>query len=206
MITEIAAAEAPTIIGTPFAGGFYMGRYFANGEERALIDSGRAGDLYGAWGEYSKDIPGAKSYFDGRANTIAMAEAGSELAQKVLLLEIGGCNDWYLPARDQLELQYRFGKPTTQENYCSFRDGENPSVVPATYPYTKENPIQTVADNYRAGGAEAFRPEWHWTSTQFSPTTAWVQTFGHGHQRGTGKGNEFAARAVRSLKIINSSI
>ncbi len=201
MITEIAAADIPTIPGTPLAGGFYVARYFDQHtrEEFVLIDAGRAGDLKGVWGEYGKDIEGARSYTDGLANTIAMAEAGSPIAQAALQLRIGGCDDWQLPARDQQELQYRYLKPSTDENWCSFRDGENPSVVPATYPYTKESPAQTVAEAYRAGGPEAFRPEWHWSSTQYGPSTAWFQYFDDGNQSLNAKLNEFAGRAVRRV-------
>lgn len=51
------------------------------------------------WGEYGKRIEGADSYHDGRANTEAMAAAGSELAQKILALDIAGHTDWALPSQ-----------------------------------------------------------------------------------------------------------
>lgn len=51
------------------------------------------------WGEYGKRIEGADSYHDNRANTEAMAAAGSELAQKILALEIAGHTDWALPSQ-----------------------------------------------------------------------------------------------------------
>lgn len=54
------------------------------------------------WGKRGKDIPGATSDWDGMANTIAMSEAGSDLAQKILTLEIDGHSDFYLPARHEL--------------------------------------------------------------------------------------------------------
>ncbi|MCB4365435.1 DUF1566 domain-containing protein [Hydrogenophaga taeniospiralis] len=51
------------------------------------------------WGEYGKRITGADSYHDGRANTEAMAAAGSALAQKILALDIDGHTDWALPSQ-----------------------------------------------------------------------------------------------------------
>ncbi len=48
-----------------------------------------------AWGEYSTLIEGADDPFDGYANTLAMADAGNELAQAVR--ELPG--DCYLPSR-----------------------------------------------------------------------------------------------------------
>ena len=51
------------------------------------------------WGEYGKRIEGADSYHDSRANTEAMAAAGSALAQKILALDIAGHTDWALPSQ-----------------------------------------------------------------------------------------------------------
>lgn len=94
----------PTIPGTPFEGGFFVARYFVDGEEFVLIDAGAAGELRGTWGEYGQDVTTSTS--DGEANTRAMAEAGSELAQQVLALELNGFSDWYLPSRHEQALQY----------------------------------------------------------------------------------------------------
>jgi hypothetical protein len=58
------------------------------------------------WGERGVKITGADSDRDGYANTVAMAEAGSELAQKILLLEIDGHSDLFLMARHQAQLAY----------------------------------------------------------------------------------------------------
>ena len=46
-------------------------------------------------------VEGALSYFDGAANTRAMAEAGSPLAVKVLAFKIGGFEDWHLMSRGE---------------------------------------------------------------------------------------------------------
>lgn len=71
--------------GQPLAGGTFVTRYWLNGAERALVLLDN--DLTGAWGEYGQNVAGAKSYSDGAANTRAMAEAGSDLAAKVLELD-----------------------------------------------------------------------------------------------------------------------
>lgn len=52
-----------------------------------------------AWGEYGQDIQGAQGRFDGLANTLAMAKAGSELAQ--IILTKGDC---YLPSQAEIAL------------------------------------------------------------------------------------------------------
>ncbi len=56
------------------------------------------------WGCEGKEITGADSLWDGLSNTKAMAAAGSELAKKILSLEIDGHNDFYLFAPKESNL------------------------------------------------------------------------------------------------------
>ncbi len=49
-------------------------------------------------GTYGIDVEAATSMHDGRANTIALAAAGSEICQQILDLEIAGQKDLILPA------------------------------------------------------------------------------------------------------------
>ena len=202
-----AAQAAPAItvpeIGQPFGGGFFTGIYQQDGKRYAVITAPAAHEQEGEWGEYGEKIEGARSLTDSRSNTEAMAAAGSELAKKVLALEIGGFTDWAIPARDVQELQYRHLKPTTQENYCWGRDGENPSSLPVGELYTEESPVQTTVEAFREEGAEAFDPGWYWSSTQYAgyAPLAWGQDFDNGDQYGSGKGYKGRVRAVRRFLI-----
>ncbi|MBC2655516.1 hypothetical protein H7A76_31910 [Pseudomonas sp. MSSRFD41] len=81
---SISASDLPER-GQPLAGGTFVTRYWLNGAERALILL--PDELSGPWGEYDQDVADAKSYSDGAANTRAMAEAGSDLATRVLELD-----------------------------------------------------------------------------------------------------------------------
>ena len=171
------------------------------GELFGLIVSPKAGDLPDApWIKPSADVPGAASYFDGAANTVAMGEAGCPHAKLVQKLDIGGFTDWYLPSRDELEILYRVFKPTTETNY-TFRSGENPSALPPTHAYRDELPLQTAVQSFQAGQAEAFEDAWYWSSTQYSRNDAWGQLFVGGFQYTGGKSFEGRARAVRRLPI-----
>ena len=195
--------EALTTVepGTPMEGGFFAGYINTpDGVYGIIVAPKDAGELQGKWLPKWKDVPGASSYFNCRANTLAMAEAGSEIAQRVLGLDIGGFTDWAIPSRDALEVIYRALKPTTRSNNCSFRDGDNPSSVPVGYPYTEASPAQTSAAAFQEGGAEAFEPVWHWASTQSSDGSAWIQTFADGCQHYYGKYGAFKVRAVRRFK------
>lgn len=202
MTTTIAKSSLP-IIGAPFEGGFYAGRFMLDGAEYALIVSPKAeGELEeAAWAELRKDLPGTTSCNNGLDNTTAMATAGSDLARWMLALDINGFADWYLPSRDELELCYRNLKPSSRTNYCGFRDGENPSSLPAGYPYTANSPAQTTAAPFAAKGEQAFSGDWYWSSTQYGPSSAWIQGFGGGGQGGDHKGSEYRARAVRRFKV-----
>jgi len=159
----------PTQPGAPFAGGFYGGHIRIAEAIFAIVWAPKAeGETTGAWlGKYD-DVPGARSTFDGMANTVAMAEASSAIGNWARGLSIGGHTDWCVPARDVLELGYRLLKPTTEENACSFRDGDNAASVPPGFPYADDDPVQTLATAFQSGGAEAFEPSWYWSSTQYS--------------------------------------
>lgn len=199
------AAPAFTLpeIGQAYGGGFFSGVTVQDGKRYMLITAGREHELEGEWGEYGTKIEGADSFTDGRANTAAMAAAGSELAQQVLALSIGGHNDWAIPARDQQELQYRNLKPTARENYCCGRDGDNPNSLPIGLLYTPESPTKTTAGAFREGGTEAFQPSWYWSSSQRSANLAFGMNFGGGVQGTGGKDNDLRVRPVRSELIID---
>jgi hypothetical protein len=195
--------EAPTGAGVAFAGGFYAGRIRIGADVFALIVAPKAEGEHKTAPllESSKSIPGALSFFDGAANTAALAEAGSDLAKWAQGLAIGGFTDWYLPARDELEVLYRSFKPTTEENYC-WR-GDNPSSVPPGYAYSLDVPAQSSAEAYREGAPEAFDDAWYWSSTQYAGGVAyaWYQYFGDGGQGDGHKDGPLRARAVRRVKV-----
>lgn len=199
------AAPALTIpeIGQPFGGGFFSGitRDPDTGKRYLNITSGAAHELKGAWGEYGVKIEGAGSFTDSRGNTEAMAAAGSELATKVLALDIGGFTDWAIPARDVQELQYRHFKPTDETNWQYGRSGDNPNSEPVGLLHTEDSPAQTTLAAFREGGEEAFQDAWYWSSSQRSATGAFLMNFDDGGQYYGHKGIELRVRPVRSQII-----
>ncbi|WP_286962758.1 DUF1566 domain-containing protein [Cupriavidus sp. UBA2534] len=206
MITTISQADANALkAGDPVGGGFYVGQIRQADSLYILIVAPKDGGEHegAAWNATTKRVEDARSFFDGNANTIAMGVAGSAIALWAIGLGIDGFNDWYLPARDELELVYRNLKPSTEGNYV-WRAGDNPSSVPAGYPYTADSPAQTAIAAFQAGGAEALDDEsYYWTSTQSESNSgnAWFQDFGGGGQDGNHKDGEFRARAVRRMKV-----
>ncbi len=193
----------PAAVGASFGGGFLAGALIVDDRPYALIVAPKADGHFDEtkWNSKLARIDGAASFFDGLANTRAMAAAGSKIAKKVLELKIGDHNDWYVPSRDELEICYRAFKPTDDENYC-WR-GDNPSSLPPGYAYSPSSPGQTSIDAFRAGGAEAFERAWYWSSTQCAGSggSAWIQNFANGSQSSAHKGGECLGRAVRRVAI-----
>lgn len=201
-----AAAEVVVPVpGTPFGGGFAVEQIRVGEEVFLLIVAPKADGEHDdtPWNKSRKSVEGALSYFDGRANTLAMAEAGSKLAKWALGLRIADHDDWYLPSQDELELIYRHLKPTADKNWCYARSGINLSSVPPQYPYTPDFPRQTEVGAFRSGGAEAFEEAWYWSSTQHASGagSAWGQGFTFGGQGLSHEGYSHRARAVRRVKL-----
>ncbi|WP_110993096.1 DUF1566 domain-containing protein [Pseudomonas sichuanensis] len=201
-MSAVEKKETPAI-GQAYGGGFVTGitRDPDTGVRCLHITAGAEHELVGAWGEYGVKIEGAGSFTNSRANTEAMAAAGSDLAKRVLALDIGGHSDWAIPARDVQELQYRHFKPTTEENWQYARSGDNPNSEPVGLLYTEEDPVQTAHEAFREGGAEAFRNAAYWSSSQRSALSAFSMHFGDGIQFYYGKFNELRVRPVRSEVI-----
>ena len=198
----LPAVTTPAI-GQAFGGGFVTGVTVENGRRYLNITASADHELKGAWGARGVIIEGAGSFTDSRSNTESMAAAGSELAQKVLALEIGGFTDWAIPARDVQELQYRHLKPTTEENYCWGRDGDNPNSLPIGQLYTAELPAQTALPAFQDDGEKAFSGSWYWSSTQRSANYAFSMDFDDGYQDTSGKNVELRVRPVRRELIID---
>ena len=202
-----AAQVAPAVtipeVGQAFGGGFFTGitRDPDTGKRYLNISAGAAHELTGAWGEYGVKIEGADSFTNSRANTEAMAAAGSDLAKQVLALDIGGYTDWAIPARDVQELQYRHFKPTTETNWQYGRSGDNPNSEPVGLLHTDESPAQTTNEAFREDGPEAFRDTWYWSSSQRSAYYAFFMYFVDGLQNFYDEGNELRVRPVRSQLI-----
>jgi hypothetical protein len=194
--------EAPAVVGAPYGGGFYAGLIRIGDAVHAVVVAPKAlGETIAAWDDADEpaEIPGAGSYFDGAANTTAMAEAGPRLGKWVQALEINGHTDWHIPSRDELEICYRALKPTTETN--TRFSGDNPSAVPVTWPYALQAPAQTSAAVFQGKGEEAFEPRWYWSSTQCSDSLAWSQYFLNGFQGDDSKSYEGRARAVRTIQL-----
>jgi hypothetical protein len=102
-------STTPPPIGQPWPaqGGIYLGICRGDSgqpDQHLIVVTDPAAAFKAVWGDYGQDVAGAKSRFDGRANTAAMAAAGSEAAKRVLALQVNGVADCFMPSQAQLQL------------------------------------------------------------------------------------------------------
>lgn len=135
---------------------------------------------------------------------------------------IGTYTDWYIPARDELELIWRNLKPITNTNSTGDRAlasnsyttdanypdssldlgdmGKNSNSIPLGAAYTSIVPAQTSVTAFAGAGAEAMQSGNYWSSSEYSSNLAWYQNYttsSPGNQYNTNKFSSFRARAVR---------
>ena len=138
-------------------------------------------------------------------------------------LNINGFADWYIPARDELELCWRNLKPVTNNNWttadrptkASFNyatngsygdtantNGRNNNSAPVGAAYAASVPGQTAATAFRTGGAEAYEigSSYYWSCSDYNASYAWIQLWASsssGYQGGDLKAYTNRVRAVR---------
>jgi hypothetical protein len=201
----------PTTIGQAYGGGFYAGKIAVGGGGIAthyLIVAPKAtGEASKSWDSGASVVTGFNSYINGPANSAGEAALGAGYLAATFCegLTIGGYTDWYLPARNELEVLYYFLKPTTDANNTS--SGSNANAVspePISTNYTSGSPAQTSAGiGFRTGETDAFASVTYWSSTEVNANYAWIQYFTNGNQTNTsyGKGNSTYVRAVRRIAV-----
>jgi hypothetical protein len=208
-------ALTPTVIGEAWGGGYYAGKISTSGNGVAthyLIVAPASTESLGlSWGSYNQTIY-ADSVIDGPFNTTLLANAGSQAASYCKNLTTGGYTDWYLPAKNELEVLYYFLKPTTDSNNTAFGSGSNANAVspePLNTPYTSGSPSQTTATAFKYNQSQAFYPKPgypnypYWTSTGFYDNVyAWYQQMDAGLQQTIARNNTSCmTRAVRRIPV-----
>lgn len=193
-------------IGDDWKGGFYVGNMFQDDGIFALIVSPKEGQVKRAWKANTTVQPGARSTYMGLYNTSARSGSLNLACFYCWTYSVNGYDDWYLPAKDELELIYRNLKPSTGNNIIG--DGVNPNSIPPGEAYTSSNPSQTPASLFQsATGAEAlwntFNDNMYWSSTQEigGASSAWRQNMQNGQQALASFTTESWVRPVRREKL-----
>ena len=204
-----SATPALPAIGAAYEGGYYAGQIDQSGTIYNLV-VGPVASAENSSIQYKNAntaAAGADSVIDGPQNTVDIVADGTSTVYPAGHfcndLTVGGFTDWYMPAKNELEVCYYNLKPTTESNIVS-TSGINANAVPARASvYTSGNPARTTATNFQTGGAEAFTANYYWSSTDQSarPTDAWRQRFTNGDQSYDSKSNSFRVRAIRRVAV-----
>ena len=210
-------------IGDAYGGGYYAGNIVQGGVTyRVVVAPKSSGENSSKpWKTSKTDGPSATiTLNNGPAASAAMNSAEYPAAQFCEGLSIGGYTDWYLPARDELELCYRNLKPTIDGNSTSTRPkssyaypegndvsgdtyGINRNSSPTGAAYTSSVPAQTSVTAFQSGGSEALTIGYYWSSSEFSSDRAWLQRFSDGAQDFPFRYKDYGGyvRAVRRVAV-----
>lgn len=200
-----SATPALPAIGAAFDGGFYAGQIGVAGVATHNLVVGPFASAQSTlqWKTSNTSTTGTSSVIDGPTNSSNMNDANHPAAQFCEGLTIGGFSDWYMPAKNELEICYYNLKPSTTSNNASTA-GVNANAVPVRVStYTAGTPAQTSAAAFQTSGAQAFTAAYYWSSTEFSAATAWEQTFSNGAQYGSydNKNQSARVRAIRRVAV-----
>lgn len=193
-------------IGQAYQGGFFAGQISTAGNGVANFNlvvspfsTGDSGPMN--WKTSITSTAGTSSEIDGPTNSANMNNSSHPAAFFCRGLSIGGYSDWYLPAKNELEVCYFYLKATTDSNDTS--SGANPNAVPSRASnYTASLPAQTAATDFQWGASQAFSQPHYWSSTEAGVTGAWATYFPNGLQTvGSKLYNSMRVRAVRRVAV-----
>lgn len=143
--------------------------------------------------------PNTQSLIDGFANTHAMNDSSHPAAQYCASLEIGSNRDFYLPAKNELELCYRRLTPQTKvvffhysKNNSSIPIGNNCSLAPPGLAIEVNTNFEFKLSAFYHSSSEAK------IGSEYSS----MQDFYNGRQGIDFKGTPHVVRAVRRQLIV----
>lgn len=193
-------------IGDAYGGGFFAGQISTAGNGIAdynlVVGPVASAQSTKQWKIVNTATVGTTSFIDGPANSAAMNDVSHPAAQFCKAVNVGFFTDWYMPAKNELEVCYYNLKPTTTPNSTFY--GINTNAVPARASnYTAGNPAQTSAAAFQSGGTEAFDAAFYWSSTQNMVYTsyAWQIFFSYGYTNPAIKTNSRLVRAIRRVAV-----
>jgi hypothetical protein len=210
--TSAASAASNSIttlfaIGSALGGGFFAGQIGVGGvaTHNLVIGPIASAQSIKKYKNANTAATGADSVINGPQNTADLVADGNSTVYPAAHfcndLVIGGFSDWYMPAKNELEVCYFNLKPTTTSNNTS--SGINANAVPARASnYTSGNPAQTSATDFKDTGTEDFAANRYWSSTDTSASYALAQDFDDGLQNPNFmKTDSYRVRAVRRVAV-----
>jgi hypothetical protein len=194
--------------GAAYQGGYFAGQISTTGNGVAthnlVVAPKSSGESILLWKTSATPTSGTDSVIDGPTNSSNMNNASHPAAQFCEGLTIGGYSDWYMPARNELEICYYNLKPFNSVN--DITSGANTNAVPSRpNNYTGSIPDVTTAVDFQYPNSQAFTPfgtgPLYWASTSIG-VIASFQGFSNGGQGYTSPDTTpFSVRAVRRVAV-----
>ena len=194
------------VVGQVYGGGYFAGQISTSGNSVAdynlVVGPMASANALKRWSS-PQVIGDPTSVIDGPGNSTYMNSSAYPAAFFCKGLTIGGYSDWYMPARNEMEVCYYNLKPTTGSNDTG--SGINANAVPARASnYSAGTPARTSATDFQSGGAEAYttigNPGDYWVSTSVSQYTAQCTRMSAGGQYTDGK--NYAGHSVRAIRRV----
>ena len=201
----------PLVIGQAYGGGFFAGQISTAGNGIAdynlVVGPVASAQASLSWKNANTATAGADSAINGPQNTADMVADGNSTtypsAHFCNDLVTGGYSDWYMPAKNEIQIIYYFLKPTTTANNTGYGSNANAvSPQPISTNYTSGSPAQTSAVIFQTGGTEALTPESYWSSTEASNSQAFCQQFGYGSSSQNNKNYTYSSFRVRAIRRV----
>lgn len=196
----------PPPIGSAYGGGYFAGQIGVGGvaTHNLVIGPKASAQVLRQYKSSMSPTVGSSSSIDGPANTAAQVAEGDSTVYPAAHfcndLSTGGETDWYMPAKNEVEVCYFNLKPTTTSN--STVSGINDNAVPSRASnYTSGDPAQTSAVAFQSGSSEAFDASNYWTSTEYASGYGGSQNFSTGGQAYISKTSSVRVRAVRRVAV-----
>jgi hypothetical protein len=190
--------------GTSLGGGYFAGQINDGGTIYNLIvapvATGQTNAQYKTTSTASLPAATYQNEVYGKPTNDVDSSATYPAFQFARSLSIGGFTDWYIPAKNEMDIIYYNLKPSIDSN--STADGINPNAVPArTSNFTTTVPGQTTSTLFQTGGSEAFTTANYWTSSEDSGNTnqAWRKFMQDARNQGTNKTTIYLVRAIRRV-------
>ena len=195
-ISSYTSGGTISLTTTTFSDWSIMAQYRIIVAPKASGDTGYSGRL--DWKNSNSQGPAdCATLSEGLKSTLAMTNAGNSTVYPAAWfcynLNIAGKTDWYLPARDELELAFRSFRPKVLAGIVGSPNANTPRPVgfaydyktfgspgdvatdqglnvnssPTTTAYTPTVPDQTTISAFQIYGAEAFDLSYYWSSSDY---------------------------------------